>query len=138
MLLKSPPRIPVVSFSLNTVRCRLSSYACKLIIDVHCLFSSNMSLHERTEAMIHCDVDTAEKQFPKEINFALNESTYKPNARPTIFHSTIQEILFVFITTMGVAMPSLLQGCTIVISTSVKRDLNMSTTETTWMTASSA
>ena len=97
-----------------------------------------MDSHERTETLVHSNTDIAEKQFPKEINSARNESTCKPIARPAVFHTTIQEILFVFVATMGVAMPSLLQGCTIVISSSVKRDFNMSTTEITWMTASSA
>lgn len=88
--------------------------------------------------MVLSNIDTAEKQFPNDFDNAPIEAVSKPNARPAVFRTTIQEILFVFIATMGVAMPSLLQGCTIVISSSVKRGLDMSTTEITWMTASSA
>lgn len=58
--------------------------------------------------------------------------------RPACFRSTVQEILFVLAATMAVAMPSILQGCTIVISSFVGKDLRMSTAEITWMTASSA
>ncbi|PVI02979.1 major facilitator superfamily MFS-1, partial [Periconia macrospinosa] len=59
-------------------------------------------------------------------------------ARPAVFRSTAQEILFIFTATMSVAMPSLLQGSTLVISSAIRRDLNMSTAELTWMTASSS
>jgi hypothetical protein len=97
-----------------------------------------MASHELTTVAIRQDTNKAEEQSPSEINPKPTESNSKPNARPAVFRTTIHEILFVFIATMGVAMPSLLQGCTIVISSSVKRELNMSTTEITWMTASSA
>ncbi|KAF9876104.1 aminotriazole resistance [Colletotrichum karsti] len=62
----------------------------------------------------------------------------KPNARPKCFGSTSQEILFIITATMGVAMPNVLQGCTIVISSFVQAGLGMTTSEITWMTASSA
>ena len=97
-----------------------------------------MSSHELTALSVHHNTDKAEVHFSNEISLTQTNPPPKPNARPTVFRTTIHEILFVFIATMGVAMPSLLQGCTIVISSSVKRELNMSTTEITWMTASSA
>jgi hypothetical protein len=37
-----------------------------------------------------------------------------------------------------VAMPSFLQGSTLVVSSFIKKDLNMTTSELTWMTASSS
>lgn len=69
---------------------------------------------------------------------ALEDGPSRPNARPAIFRSTFQEILFIFTATMSVAMPSFLQGSTLVVSSFIKRDLNMTTSQLTWMTASSA
>lgn len=69
---------------------------------------------------------------------ALEDEPSRPNARPAIFRSTAQEILFIFTATMSVAMPSFLQGSTLVVSSFIKRDLNMTTSQLTWMTASSA
>ena len=60
------------------------------------------------------------------------------NARPAIFRSTVQEVLFVLTATMSVAMPSFLQGGTLVVSSFIKKDLDMTTSQLTWMTASSA
>jgi hypothetical protein len=97
-----------------------------------------MAYHELTTLTLHTDAKKAEEQWPQKTNSAIKKSVSRPNLRPAVFHTTFHEVVFVFIATMGVAMPSLLQGCTIVISSSVKRDLNMSTTETTWITASSA
>jgi hypothetical protein len=97
-----------------------------------------MAYHELTTLTFHAKAEKAEEQWPQEINSASKKSVPRPNLRPAVFQTTSHEVLFVFIATMGVAMPSLLQGCTIVISSSVRRDLNMSTTETTWITASSA
>jgi len=62
----------------------------------------------------------------------------RPNARPAIFRSTTQEILFILTATMSVAMPSFLQGSTLVVSSFIKRDLHMTTSQLTWMTASSS
>ncbi|RYO60401.1 hypothetical protein AA0116_g5770 [Alternaria tenuissima] len=97
-----------------------------------------MSSHELIAMPIHQSSDKTVEQVSNETKTTPVPPDYKPNARPAVFRTTIHEVLFVFIATMGVAMPSLLQGCTIIISSSVKRDLSMSTTEITWMTASSA
>jgi len=82
----------------------------------------------------------AEKQNHPEDNttVALEDEPSRPNARPSIFRSTAQEILFIFTVTMSVAMPSFLQGSTLIVSSFIKRDLNMTTSQLTWMTASSA
>lgn len=69
---------------------------------------------------------------------ATEDEPDRPNARPAIFRSTVQEILFIFMATMSVAMPSFLQGSTLVVSSFIKKDLNMTTSQLTWMTASSA
>ncbi|KAK3386464.1 aminotriazole resistance protein [Podospora didyma] len=61
-----------------------------------------------------------------------------PNARPAIFRSTVQEVLFVLTATMSVAMPSFLQGGTLVVSSFIKKDLDMTTSQLTWMTAASS
>ena len=81
--------------------------------------------------------DVEMKKRPEDVNSA-PEDEPSPNARPAVFRSTAQEILFIATATMSVAMPSFLQGSTIVISSSIKRDLNMTTSQLTWMTASSA
>lgn len=59
------------------------------------------------------------------------------NACPAGFRSTVQEVMFVLTATMGVATPNFLQGCSIVISSFVGRDLDMTTSQITWITASS-
>ncbi|CAI6332994.1 unnamed protein product [Periconia digitata] len=80
-----------------------------------------------------------EKNEPQSSRGVLNvEESVDPNARPAVFRSTAQEILFIFIATMSVAMPSLLQGTTMVITSSIRRDLSMTTAELTWMTAASS
>lgn len=75
---------------------------------------------------------------PDDITIVLEDEPSRPSARPAIFRSTVQEILFIFTATMSVAMPSFLQGSTLVVSSFIKRDLNMTTSQLTWMTASSA
>ena len=83
--------------------------------------------------------EDAEKQdHPREVTSARDEEPSLPNARPAIFRSTAQEILFIFTATMSVAMPSFLQGSTLVVSSFIKKDLNMTTSQLTWMTASSS
>ena len=74
----------------------------------------------------------------QEITVVQNDEPPKPNTRPACFRSTVQEILFILTATMGIAMSTFLIGCTIVISTFAARDLNMTTSERTWITASSA
>ncbi|KAF1989118.1 aminotriazole resistance protein [Aulographum hederae CBS 113979] len=58
-------------------------------------------------------------------------------ARPECFKSTIQEILFVITTTMAIAMTSFLLGAVTVITADVGEDLNMTTAEISWISASS-
>ena len=86
--------------------------------------------------------DAEKQQHPEEVTTAPDNAPDNansgPNACPASFRSTTQEILFILTATMGVAMPSFLQGCTIVISSFVGRDLNMTTSQITWITASSA
>ena len=60
------------------------------------------------------------------------------NERPECFKSTLQECLFVLSVTMAVAMSSFLSGSVTVMSSFAGRDLDMTTTEITWMNASSA
>ncbi|KAE8403212.1 major facilitator superfamily domain-containing protein [Aspergillus pseudonomiae] len=59
-------------------------------------------------------------------------------ARPAAFSSTIQEILFVAVATMAIAMSSLLTGTITVLTSQVQRDLNMTTAELTWLTSASS
>jgi hypothetical protein len=74
----------------------------------------------------------------EDFTIALEDEPSRRNDRPAIFRSTVQEILFILIATMSVAMPSFLQGSTLVVSSFIKKDLNMTTSELTWMTASSS
>ncbi|ORY65356.1 major facilitator superfamily-domain-containing protein [Pseudomassariella vexata] len=80
----------------------------------------------------------AEKQQKPEQLTTVFDLLPRSSARPQCFRSTTQEILFILVATMGAAMPSVLQGCTIVISSFVGSDLNMTTSQITWMTAASA
>ncbi|RAK95313.1 MFS general substrate transporter [Aspergillus ibericus CBS 121593] len=58
--------------------------------------------------------------------------------RPTAFSSVVQEILFVAVATMAIAMSSLVTGTTTVLTAQVQRDLGMSTAELAWLTGSSS
>lgn len=89
-------------------------------------------------AAVAASEDAEEPVRPEIITIALVEEPPSPNARPAIFRSTVQEILFVFTATMSVAMPSFLQGSTLVVSSFIKTDLDMTTSQLTWMTASSS
>lgn len=82
--------------------------------------------------------DAEKQEHPEEDPIALEDESPRPNARPAVFRSTAQEILFIITATMSVAMPSFLQGSTLVVSSFIKKDLNMTTSQLTWMTASSA
>lgn len=82
--------------------------------------------------------DAEKQEHPEEDPVALEDEPARPNARPAVFRSTAQEILFIITATMSVAMPSFLQGSTLVVSSFIKKDLNMTTSQLTWMTASSA
>ncbi|RYP09584.1 hypothetical protein DL765_008394 [Monosporascus sp. GIB2] len=61
-----------------------------------------------------------------------------PNARPAAFRSLAHEILFVLTATMSIAMPSFLQGSILIVSPTIKNDLNMTTSQLTWVIASSS
>lgn len=58
-------------------------------------------------------------------------------SRPACFGTTFQEIMFVFVATMTVGAGSFVTGAVTVLSTFVGRDLNMTTTQITWIAASS-
>ncbi|POR31082.1 Aminotriazole resistance [Tolypocladium paradoxum] len=92
----------------------------------------------QTAAMAACD-GPHEQHHPEDTSqFAVECEPSNPNDRPAVFRSTVQEILFIFTATMSVAMPSFLQGSTLVISSFIKKDLGMTTAQLTWMTAASA
>ncbi|KAI9705181.1 MAG: hypothetical protein M1820_005328 [Bogoriella megaspora] len=82
--------------------------------------------------------DTETQHHQETVLTSNEEEPSRPNARPAIFRSTAQEVLFIFTATMSVAMPSFLQGSSLVVSSYIKKDLNMTTSQLTWMTASSA
>ena len=83
--------------------------------------------------------EDAEKQEHSEgFTMVLENEPSRPNARPAVFRSTAREVLFIFTATMSVAMPSFVQGSTLVVSSFIGKDLNMTTSQLTWMTASSA
>ncbi|KAK7540006.1 major facilitator superfamily domain-containing protein [Phyllosticta citribraziliensis] len=60
------------------------------------------------------------------------------NARPAIFSSTIQEILFVLIATLSNSMSVLAAGTVVVMTAIVKKDLDMTTAEVTWINGASS
>ncbi|KAF4536093.1 Aminotriazole resistance protein [Lasiodiplodia theobromae] len=59
-------------------------------------------------------------------------------ARPDVFSSTVQEILFVSVATMAISMSSLLNGAITVLTSQVQDELNMTTAELTWLAGSSS
>lgn len=59
-------------------------------------------------------------------------------SRPAVFSSTVQEILFVAVATMAIAMSSLLTGSVTVLTAQVQTDLGMTTAELTWLAGSSS
>lgn len=69
---------------------------------------------------------------------ALHELPPNDEARPAVFSSTVQEILFVAVATMAIAMSSLLTGSVTVLTSQVQRDLGMTTAELTWLAGSSS
>lgn len=66
----------------------------------------------------------------------LADSSNGRGDRPACFKSTLQEMLFIFIATMAMGQGVILTGAVTVISTFVGRDLNMTTAQVTWITAS--
>jgi MFS family permease len=59
-------------------------------------------------------------------------------ARPAIFKSTFQEVLFVLVATMAIGTNSMAAGSVTVITSYVGKELNMSTAEITWISASTS
>ena len=100
-----------------------------------------MTSVDQPTAAVAATNDDSEKQEHAAEDGAIDGEEESPelrNARPAVFRSTAHEVLFIFTATMSVAMPSFLQGSTLVVSSFIKRDLDMTTSELTWMTASSA
>jgi hypothetical protein len=89
-------------------------------------------------AVVDASTDANEQEHPQKLGIARENERSRANARPEIFRSTAQEILFIFTATMSVAMPSFLQGSSLVVSSFIQKDLSMSTSQLTWMTASSS
>ena len=58
--------------------------------------------------------------------------------RPACFNSTLQEVLFVLTATMAIGISSMTVGTVTVISSFIARDLNMTTAEITWVSASAS
>ncbi|PVI03870.1 hypothetical protein DM02DRAFT_669438 [Periconia macrospinosa] len=61
-----------------------------------------------------------------------------PNARPEVFSSTLQEVLFLLSCTLAVAMTSFLTGGVTVMSSFAAEELKMSNAEITWLPASTS
>ncbi|KAK7957286.1 major facilitator superfamily-domain-containing protein [Apiospora aurea] len=61
-----------------------------------------------------------------------------PNARPAAFRSLVHDILFVLTATMSIAMKSFLQGSILIVSPDIKTDLDMATSQLTWVVAASS
>ncbi|KAF5858457.1 hypothetical protein ETB97_004396 [Aspergillus alliaceus] len=91
---------------------------------------------EETERAVASGCD--EKKLDANVNSTMAPTPRDEEARPEVFSSTVQEILFVSVATMAIAMSSLLTGAITVLTSQVQRDLNMTTAELTWLTASSS
>ena len=57
--------------------------------------------------------------------------------RPECFHSTVQEVLFVFMATIALATNTFLVGSTATVTASIGRDLSMSQSQISWIGAAS-
>lgn len=55
--------------------------------------------------------------------------------RPQCFRNTFQEILFVFMATIGMATNTFLVGATVIVTASVGKDLGMSQSQISWIGA---
>ena len=87
--------------------------------------------HLTTEATL-----SPKSTHDKHLNEEADQDGY--GARPACFKTTLQELLFVFIATMAMAMNAILAGTTTVIPSFVALDLHMSQAQLTWLTASSS
>ncbi|GAQ46325.1 hypothetical protein AtubIFM57143_000866 [Aspergillus tubingensis] len=83
------------------------------------------------------NMSSAQEKDPSSTT-ALHELPPNDEARPAVFSSTVQEILFVAVATMAIAMSSLLTGSVTVLTSQVQRDLGMTTAELTWLAGSSS
>jgi MFS family permease len=81
------------------------------------------------------DVKDAPVHDQKSEGYALKRVA---TGRPAVFSSTFQEIVVVLIATMAVGLSSMTAGVVTVTSNFIGEDLNMTTAEITWLTASSA
>ena len=59
-------------------------------------------------------------------------------ARPACFNSTLQEVLFVTMATLAMATNSFLTGVTMIITASIGKDLGMTQSQITWISAAPA
>lgn len=55
--------------------------------------------------------------------------------RPECFKNTFQEICFIFMATLALATNSLVTGAMIIVTASIGRDLHMTQTQITWISA---
>lgn len=69
----------------------------------------------------------------------MSETEEKANngigARPACFKNTFQEVSFVFMATIALAMSSFLSGATTVVTATIGEDLDMSQSQITWISA---
>lgn len=74
--------------------------------------------------------------LPTSLNSTNAENEY--GARPAVFKSTFQEVLFVLVATMAIGINSMTAGSVTVITSFVGKELNMSTAEIIWISASTS
>ncbi|KAL1390200.1 aminotriazole resistance protein [Phyllosticta capitalensis] len=65
-------------------------------------------------------------------------ATGDDSARPAIFSSTLEEMLFILVATFGNSMSTLAAGTVVVLTAIVKEDLNMTTAEVSWINGASS
>jgi MFS family permease len=87
-------------------------------------------------------VEAASVYISPENSLATSPTSTSPNddygARPAVFKSTFQEVLFVLVATMAIGTNSMSAGSVTVITSFVGRELNMSTAQITWISASTS
>jgi hypothetical protein len=59
----------------------------------------------------------------------------KIGERPTVFKNTFQEVSFVFMATVAMATNTFLTGTTVIVTASIGKDLNMSQSQISWISA---
>lgn len=55
--------------------------------------------------------------------------------RPACFKNTFQEVSFVFMATVAMATSTFLTGATVIVTASIGKDLNMSQSQISWISA---